>query len=160
MKRETIPVADTVSDRRAGRLHQRRQVDAVQSHDASERVVGASTTSSSVARKAAISMVGRSEMKPTVSERIMRAQSTFRSSVVLQKRVDDIAASILDKSLQALILVRPDRARFVLVEGCIGWSPSKRLAKRPIVAFRCGSTECYHDAANAMVLPCRHDQYS
>ena len=36
------------------------------------RMRSASTTSSSVARKAATSVVGRSEMKPTVSDRIMR----------------------------------------------------------------------------------------
>ena len=36
------------------------------------RMRSASTTSSSVARKAATSVVGRSEMKPTVSDRMMR----------------------------------------------------------------------------------------
>ena len=37
------------------------------------RITSASITSSSVARKAATSMVGRSEMKPTVSDRMTRA---------------------------------------------------------------------------------------
>ena len=37
-------------------------------------------TSSSVARKAATSMVGRSEMKPTVSERMMRRPLASRTS--------------------------------------------------------------------------------
>ena len=36
------------------------------------RMRSASTTSSSVARKAATSVVGRSEIKPTVSERMIR----------------------------------------------------------------------------------------
>ena len=40
-----------------------------------------------------------------------------RRATLEQKRVDEIAASILDKGLQAPILVRADGARFVLVEG-------------------------------------------
>ena len=39
---------------------------------------------------------------------------TKRRGTLEQKRVDEIAASILDKGLQAPILVRPDGARFVL----------------------------------------------
>ena len=37
-----------------------------------------------------------------------------RRATLEQKRVDEIAASILDKGLQAPILVRADGARFVL----------------------------------------------
>jgi sulfiredoxin len=39
---------------------------------------------------------------------------TKRRATLEQKRVDEIAASILEKGLQAPILVRPDGARFVL----------------------------------------------
>ena len=42
---------------------------------------------------------------------------TKRRATLEPKRVDEIAASILDKGLQAPILVRADGARFVLVEG-------------------------------------------
>jgi ParB-like chromosome segregation protein Spo0J len=40
-----------------------------------------------------------------------------RRATLEQKRVDEIAASILDKGLQTPILVRADGARFMLVEG-------------------------------------------
>ena len=40
-----------------------------------------------------------------------------RRATLEQKRVDEIAVSILDKGLQSPILVRVDGARFVLVEG-------------------------------------------
>jgi hypothetical protein len=40
-----------------------------------------------------------------------------RRAPLEQKRVDEIAASILDQGLQAPILARADGARFVLVEG-------------------------------------------
>ena len=47
------------------------------------RMRSASTTSSSVARKAATSVVGRSEMKPTVSDRMMRRPlASFTSRMV------------------------------------------------------------------------------
>ena len=39
-----------------------------------------------------------------------------RRATLEQKRVDEIAASILDKGLQSPILVRADGARFVLVD--------------------------------------------
>ena len=42
---------------------------------------------------------------------------TKRRATLEQKRVDEIAASILDKGLLSPILVRPDGAGFVLVEG-------------------------------------------
>ena len=41
---------------------------------------------------------------------------TKRRATLQRQRVDEIAASILDKGLQAPILVRADGARFVLVE--------------------------------------------
>ena len=40
-----------------------------------------------------------------------------RRATLQKKRVDEIAASILDNGLQAPIQVRADGARFVLVEG-------------------------------------------
>jgi sulfiredoxin len=40
-----------------------------------------------------------------------------RRATLDQKRVDEIATSMLDKGQQAPILVRADGARFVLVEG-------------------------------------------
>ena len=57
-----------------------------------------------------------------------------RRATLEQKRVDEIALSILDNGLQAPILVRPHGARFVLVEGLIGLRPSRRSAKRPSCA--------------------------
>ena len=85
-----------------------------------------------------------------------------RRATLEQKRVDEIAASILDKGLQSPILVRVDGARFVLVEGCTGWRPLRRLAKRPssaslstrgstdwLGAFIRKSSECAHMAAAA-----------
>jgi hypothetical protein len=55
-----------------------------------------------------------------------------RRATLEQKRVNELAASILDKGLLAPILVRADGARFVLVGVCTGWRPPKRLAKRPL----------------------------
>jgi sulfiredoxin len=52
-----------------------------------------------------------------------------------QKRVDEIAASILDKGLQAPIRVRADGARFVLVEGLHRLEAAKALGEKTIVAF-------------------------
>jgi sulfiredoxin len=53
-----------------------------------------------------------------------------RRATLEQKRVDEIAASILDKGLLSPILVRPDGARFVLVEGL-----HRALGEETIVAF-------------------------
>jgi sulfiredoxin len=50
-----------------------------------------------------------------------------RRTTLEQKRVDEIAASILDKGLQTPILVRPDGARFVLVEGLHRLEAAKAL---------------------------------
>ena len=54
-----------------------------------------------------------------------------RRGTLDQKRVEEIATSILDKGQQAPILVRADGARFVLVEGLHrGWKPPKRSVKK------------------------------
>jgi len=53
-----------------------------------------------------------------------------------QKRVDEIAASMLDRGQQTPILVRPDGARFVLVEGLHRLEAAKALGEKTIVGFR------------------------
>jgi sulfiredoxin len=58
-----------------------------------------------------------------------------RRATLDQKRVDEIAASILDKGLQAPILVRADGARFVLVEGLHRLEAAKALGEETIAAF-------------------------
>jgi sulfiredoxin len=60
---------------------------------------------------------------------------TKRRGTLEQKRVDEIAASILDKGLQAPILVRADGARLVLVEGLHRLEAAKALGEKTIVAF-------------------------
>jgi sulfiredoxin len=52
-----------------------------------------------------------------------------------QKRVDEIAASMLDKGLETPILVRADGARFVLVEGLHRLEAAKALGEKTIVGF-------------------------
>jgi hypothetical protein len=54
---------------------------------------------------------------------------------VEQKRVDEIADSILDNGLRALILVRADGARFVLVEGLHRLEAAEVPGEETIVAF-------------------------
>ena len=58
-----------------------------------------------------------------------------RRATLEQKRVDEIALSILDDGLQAPILVRPDGARFVLVEGLHRLEAVKALGEETIVCF-------------------------
>ena len=58
-----------------------------------------------------------------------------RRATLEQKRVEGIAASILDKGLQAPILVRADGARFVLVEGLHRLEAAKALGETTIVSF-------------------------
>jgi sulfiredoxin len=58
-----------------------------------------------------------------------------RRATLEQKRVDEIAASILDKGLQAPIRVRADGTRFVLVEGLHRLEAAKALGEKTIVAF-------------------------
>ena len=52
-----------------------------------------------------------------------------------QKRVNEIAASILEKGQQTPILVRADGARFVLVEGLHRLEAAKALGEKTIVCF-------------------------
>jgi sulfiredoxin len=58
-----------------------------------------------------------------------------RRATLEQRRVDKIAASILDKGLQAPILVTADGARFVLVEGLHRLEAAKALGEETIAAF-------------------------
>jgi sulfiredoxin len=51
-------------------------------------------------------------------------------------RVDAIAASMLENGQQTPILVRPDGARFVLVEGLHRLEAAKALGESTIVGFR------------------------
>jgi len=53
-----------------------------------------------------------------------------------QKRVDEIAASMLENGQQMPILLRPDGARFVLVEGLHRLEAAKALGERTIVGYR------------------------
>ncbi len=52
------------------------------------------------------------------------------------KRVDDLAASMLENGQQTPILVRPDGARFVLVEGLHRLEAARALGEQTIVGFR------------------------
>ena len=58
-----------------------------------------------------------------------------RRATLEQNRVDEIAASILDKGLLSPILVRADGARFVLVEGRHRLEAAKALGEQTIAAF-------------------------
>jgi sulfiredoxin len=59
-----------------------------------------------------------------------------RRKTLEQKRVDEIAASMLEQGQQTPILVRPDGARFVLVEGLHRLEAAKALGEKTIVGFR------------------------
>jgi sulfiredoxin len=59
-----------------------------------------------------------------------------RRATLEQKRVDEIAASMLEDEQQTPILVRPDGARFVLVEGLHRLEAAKALGERTIVGYR------------------------
>jgi sulfiredoxin len=58
-----------------------------------------------------------------------------RRATLEQKRVDEIAASMLDKGQQTPILVRADGARFVLVEGLHRLEAAKALGEKTIIGF-------------------------
>ena len=58
-----------------------------------------------------------------------------RRATLDQRRVDEIAASILDKGLETPILVRADGERFVLVEGLHRLEAAKALGEKTIVGF-------------------------
>ncbi len=59
-----------------------------------------------------------------------------RRATLEQKRVDDIAASMLESGQQSPILVRPDGARFILVEGLHRLEAARALGEKTIVGFR------------------------
>jgi sulfiredoxin len=59
-----------------------------------------------------------------------------RRATLEQKRVDEIAASMLDNGLQTPILVRADGARFVLVEGLHRLEAAKALGETTILGYR------------------------
>ena len=61
---------------------------------------------------------------------------TKRRATREQKRVDEIAASMLEDGQQTPILGRPDGARFVLVEGLHRLEAAKALGETTIVGFR------------------------
>ena len=53
-----------------------------------------------------------------------------------QKKVDELAESMLKDGQQTPILVRPDGERFVLVEGLHRLEAAKALGEETIVGFR------------------------
>jgi sulfiredoxin len=59
-----------------------------------------------------------------------------RRATLEQKRVDEIAASMLENGQQMPILLRPDGARFVLVEGLHRLEAAKALGESTIVGYR------------------------
>lgn len=59
-----------------------------------------------------------------------------RRATLDQKRVDEIAQSMLAEGQKTPILVRPDGARFVLVEGLHRLEAAKALGEQTIVGFR------------------------
>jgi sulfiredoxin len=59
-----------------------------------------------------------------------------RRVMIEQKRVDEIAASMLDSGQQTPILVRADGGRFVLVEGLHRLEAAKALGETTIIGFR------------------------
>jgi sulfiredoxin len=59
-----------------------------------------------------------------------------RRKTLDQKRVDELAASMLENGQQTPIMVRPDGARFVLVEGLHRLEAAKALGEQMIVGFR------------------------
>jgi sulfiredoxin len=62
-----------------------------------------------------------------------------RRATLDQKRVDEIAESMLKDGQQTPILVRPDGARFVLVEGLHRLEAAKALGETTIIGFRVDS---------------------
>ena len=59
-----------------------------------------------------------------------------RRATLEQKRVDEIAASMLDTGQQTPILVRPDGTRFVLVEGLHRLEAAKALGETTVFGYR------------------------
>jgi sulfiredoxin len=60
---------------------------------------------------------------------------TKRRTTLEQKRVDEIAASMLADGQRTPILVRADGARFVLVEGLHRLEAAKALGEKTIICF-------------------------
>jgi sulfiredoxin len=58
-----------------------------------------------------------------------------RRTTLEQRRVDEIAASMLDEGQRTPILLRADGARFVLVEGLHRLEAAKALGETTIVGF-------------------------
>jgi len=58
-----------------------------------------------------------------------------RRATLDQKRVNEIAASILEKGQQTPILVRADGVRFVLVEGLHRLEAAKALGEKTVLCF-------------------------
>ena len=58
-----------------------------------------------------------------------------RRATLDQKRVNEIAASILEKGQQTPILVRADGARFVLVEFLHRLEAAKALGEKTVLCF-------------------------
>ena len=58
-----------------------------------------------------------------------------RRATLDQKRVDEIATSMLDKGQEAPILVREDGTRFVFVEGLHRLEAAKALGEKTIFCF-------------------------
>ena len=58
-----------------------------------------------------------------------------RRASLEQKRVDEIALSMLEKGQETPILVRADGARFVLVEGLHRLEAAKSLGEKTIIGF-------------------------
>ena len=58
-----------------------------------------------------------------------------RRATLDQKRVNEIATSMLEKGQQTPILVRADGARFVLVEGLHRLEAAKALGEKTVLYF-------------------------
>src|ERR1700689_4218846 len=78
-----------------------------------------------------------------------------RRATLEQKRVDELAASMLENGQQMPILVRPDGARFGLVEGWPRLEAAKALGERTIVGYRVDARK--HLTGPASLL-CRNSQ--
>lgn len=61
---------------------------------------------------------------------------TARRTTLDQDKVDAIAASILENGMQTPIMVRPDGARFVLVEGLHRLEACRKLGEITIAGYR------------------------
>ena len=106
----------------------------------------ASTTSSSVARKAATSVVGRSEMKPTVSDRMMRRP--LGELDLAHGRIERLEHLVLGGDGRAGEAVEQRRLAGVGVAD----DGHDRLAARACAPTRC-SARVLHDAGEVPRMP-------